>query len=42
VKILYVEDNEDNIYILESRLKRQGHTVVIARGNHAKVKEILA
>jgi two-component system cell cycle response regulator DivK len=31
VKILYVEDNEDNIFVLESRLKRQGHTVVIAR-----------
>jgi CheY-like chemotaxis protein len=31
VKILYVEDNEDNIYVLESRLKRQGYTVLIAR-----------
>jgi CheY-like chemotaxis protein len=31
VKILYVEDNEDNIFVLESRLKRQGHTVLIAR-----------
>lgn len=31
MKILYVEDNEDNIYVLESRLKRQGYTVVIAR-----------
>jgi CheY-like chemotaxis protein len=31
VKILYVEDNDDNIYVLESRLKREGHTVVIAR-----------
>jgi len=30
VKILYVEDNQDNIYVLEHRLKRQGHTVVIA------------
>ena len=31
MKILYVEDNEDNIFVLENRLKRQGHTVVIAR-----------
>jgi CheY-like chemotaxis protein len=31
VKILYVEDNEDNIYVLENRLKREGHTVLIAR-----------
>ena len=31
MKILYVEDNEDNIYVLESRLKRQGYTVLIAR-----------
>ena len=31
MKILYVEDNEDNIYVLESRLRRQGYTVLIAR-----------
>ena len=31
MKILYVEDNEDNIYVLENRLKRLGHTVLIAR-----------
>jgi len=31
VKILYVEDNEDNIYVLENRLTRQGHSVLIAR-----------
>jgi CheY-like chemotaxis protein len=30
VKILYVEDNQDNVYVLETRLKRQGHEVVIA------------
>ena len=30
MKILYVEDNQDNIYVLEHRLKRLGHTVVIA------------
>ena len=31
MKILYVEDNEDNVYVLENRLKRQGYTVLIAR-----------
>jgi len=31
VKILYVEDNDDNIYMLEKRLKRAGFTVMIAR-----------
>jgi len=30
MKILYVEDNEDNIFMLKSRLTRAGHTVVIA------------
>ncbi len=31
MKILYVEDNDDNIYMLENRLKRAGFTVLIAR-----------
>ena len=31
MKILYVEDNEDNIFMLKSRLTRAGHTVVVAR-----------
>lgn len=31
MKILYVEDNDDNIYMLERRLKRVGFDVVIAR-----------
>jgi len=30
MKILYVEDHEDNIFMLKSRLTRAGHTVVIA------------
>ena len=30
MKILYVEDNEDNIYMLKSRLIRAGYTVVVA------------
>ncbi len=30
MKILYVEDNEDNIFMLKNRLTRAGYTVVIA------------
>jgi CheY-like chemotaxis protein len=30
MKILYVEDNDDNIYVLKNRLTRVGHTVLIA------------
>jgi CheY-like chemotaxis protein len=30
VKILYVEDNEDNVYVLRNRLQRAGFTVTIA------------
>ena len=37
MKILYVEDNDDNIYMLERRLKRSGFTVVIARDGAAGV-----
>jgi CheY-like chemotaxis protein len=29
-KILYVEDNEDNVYMLVRRLSRKGFTVVVA------------
>ena len=29
-KILYVEDNEDNVYMLSRRLKRKGFEVIIA------------
>ena len=31
MKILYVEDNDDNIYMLQNRLKRAGFAVVVAR-----------
>ena len=31
MKILYVEDNDDNIFIMHRRLTRWGHTVLIAR-----------
>jgi len=31
VKILYIEDNEDNIYMMSRRLRRKGYEVLIAR-----------
>jgi two-component system, cell cycle response regulator DivK len=31
VKILYIEDNEDNIYMVSRRLQRKGYEVLIAR-----------
>ena len=30
MKILYVEDNEDNVYMLKNRLSRAGFTIIIA------------
>jgi two-component system cell cycle response regulator DivK len=30
MKILYVEDNDDNVYVLKNRLTRAGYTVLIA------------
>lgn len=42
MKILYVEDNDDNIYMLERRLKRAGFTVVIAKDGAQGVEMALA
>ncbi len=34
-KILYVEDNEDNVYMLTRRLRRNGYEVIVAaEGEH--------
>ena len=30
VRLLYVEDNEDNIYMLSARLRRKGYEVIVA------------
>jgi len=30
MRILYVEDNEDNVFMLKNRLARAGHTVIVA------------
>ena len=37
MRILYVEDNEDNIYILKRRLGRLGHDVSIAMDGAAGI-----
>ena len=42
MKILYVEDNDDNIYMLERRLKRAGFEVLIARDGAQGVAMALA
>ena len=30
-KILYVEDNDDNIYMLSNRLSRKGYEIIVAK-----------
>jgi len=37
MKILYVEDNEDNIYMLKNRLSRVGFTVIVVEGRLAEL-----
>ena len=31
IKILYVEDNDDNIFMLSNRLRRKGYEVIVAK-----------
>jgi len=38
MRILYVEDNDDNIYVLQKRLARAGFTVLVARDGAAGVE----
>jgi len=42
MKILYVEDNDDNVWMLERRLRRAGFDVVIARDGAQGVVMALA
>ncbi len=37
-RILYVEDNDDNIYMLQNRLRRQGFDVLAARDGASGVE----
>jgi len=41
-KILYVEDNEDNIYMLKSRLERRDYSVVVATDGEQAVEMAVA
>ena len=41
-KILYVEDNEDNVYMLQRRLTRKGFDVVIAENGQVGVDKALS
>jgi len=41
-KILYVEDNEDNIYMLKSRLERRGYSVAVATDGEQAVEMAIA
>ena len=38
VRILYVEDNDDNIYMLKQRLERKGFEVLVAHDGRAGVE----
>lgn len=40
-KILYVEDNEDNVYMLSRRLKRKGFEVIIAGDGAEGIEQAL-
>jgi CheY-like chemotaxis protein len=42
MKILYVEDNDDNIYVLQNRLARAGYTVLVALNGEAGVAMAVA
>jgi CheY-like chemotaxis protein len=37
-RILYIEDNDDNIFMLQNRLRRQGFDVLIARDGASGVE----
>lgn len=44
MKILYVEDNDDNVFVLKNRLQRAGHVVLVAtdgrQGVEAAVEQL--
>jgi len=42
MKILYVEDNDDNVYVVKRRLMRWGHTVLVAGDGRRGIEMALA
>ena len=40
--VLYIEDNEDNIFMLKSRLERKGYDVLIAKDGFAGYEAAVA
>ena len=42
IKILYVEDNDDNIYMLSQRLKRKGFDVIVAKDGQQGIEAALS
>ena len=41
VRILYIEDNEDNFYMLSNRLKRRGYEVIAAPDGESGIEVAL-
>ncbi|MBL8670486.1 MAG: response regulator [Alphaproteobacteria bacterium] len=38
--ILYVEDNDDNVYMLKARLERRGHVIAVAGDGQAGIDAV--
>lgn len=41
-RVLYVEDNEDNVYLLNRRLIRNGYEVLVAKDGREAIEMVLA
>lgn len=39
-KVLYIEDNDDNIYMLKTRLERKGYEMVIAKDGFSGIQAV--
>ena len=42
MKILYVEDNDDNVWVVKNRLTRWGHTILVAPDGRQGIDMALA
>lgn len=41
-RVLYIEDNDDNVYMLTRRLERRGHEVLVAPDGESGITQALA